>query len=532
MKYNFLLINNIKKTFVNYQTIFIITISIIISIISIIYYYIHHDILAYGDAESHINIAERVIHGLPAGLGQLGGVWLPLPHLLMVPFLWTTFMWRSGLAGSIVSGISYIISSYYIFQTTLFLTTKRWIAIISFFIYALNPNILYMQATPMTELPLLACLTASTYFFIKWIKKQEHIFIIYAALWSFAGCLMRYDAWFLVGIQGLTIIFYGLLKKWSYIKIEGMALLFGLPAAFSALLWLGWNELIFHNPFYFLASKYSAQSQQKAFLIKGELVDYHNVYQSILYYSTAVSDNTGWLLAILSIISLVLFLIKVKNTKTFIENSLIIFVLSATYLFNILALYLGISILFIPGLTPQNFELHLFNIRYGLMMAPSISILIGILLSLISYKNIDKYLAGLVMIFVIAFSIAFPITLRDGLYGLSSRLPTGKISPISIAFRKYYDYGYVAFDDYARSADPIDLKIPINKIIYDGSHPYWEQMLKQPNTIARWLIIRKHDVLWKHFHNRKSFYKDYTVLAASNDVSLYKCTNNCSTHHL
>ena len=42
-------------------------------------------------------------------LVQLGGVWLPLPHLLMVPFVQKMEWWQSGLAGMWPSLACYIL---------------------------------------------------------------------------------------------------------------------------------------------------------------------------------------------------------------------------------------------------------------------------------------------------------------------------------------------------------------------------------------------------------------------------------------
>ena len=39
------------------------------------------------------------IRAIP-GLAQLGGVWLPLPHLLMLPFVRKMEWWQNGLAGA------------------------------------------------------------------------------------------------------------------------------------------------------------------------------------------------------------------------------------------------------------------------------------------------------------------------------------------------------------------------------------------------------------------------------------------------
>ena len=89
------------------------------------YFYFTDKIVAYGDAESHLNIAKRVIDSITPGAGQIGGVWLPLPHMLMIPFVANDFLWRSGLAGSIVSGAAFIISSFFIFRFIYLLTENR-----------------------------------------------------------------------------------------------------------------------------------------------------------------------------------------------------------------------------------------------------------------------------------------------------------------------------------------------------------------------------------------------------------------------
>src|SRR5208282_262410 len=86
------------------------------SLFSFFYYFQHSDILLYGDAVAHINIARRVIDSQTPGLLQLGTVWLPLPHLLMVPFIFSTTMWQNGGGGSIPSMIAYVFGVVGIFR--------------------------------------------------------------------------------------------------------------------------------------------------------------------------------------------------------------------------------------------------------------------------------------------------------------------------------------------------------------------------------------------------------------------------------
>ena len=87
-----------------------------ISVLSFLFYYRYAEIVLYGDAVAHINIARRVIDSKTPGLLQLGTVWLPLPHLLMIPFLFSTQLWRTSAGGSLPSMAAYVFGVIGIFR--------------------------------------------------------------------------------------------------------------------------------------------------------------------------------------------------------------------------------------------------------------------------------------------------------------------------------------------------------------------------------------------------------------------------------
>ena len=87
-----------------------------VSILSFLFYLRRGEILLYGDAVAHINIARRVFDSRTPGLLQLGTVWLPLPHLLMIPFLLSNWMWKTGVGGSIPSMVAYVFGTVGIFR--------------------------------------------------------------------------------------------------------------------------------------------------------------------------------------------------------------------------------------------------------------------------------------------------------------------------------------------------------------------------------------------------------------------------------
>ena len=130
-----------------------------VSVLSFLFYYQRGEILLYGDAVAHINIARRVFDSKTPGLLQLGTVWLPLPHLLMIPFLISGEMWRRGVGGSIPSMVAYVFGVIGMFRLVRGILSRndqpdgaaRVAAWIAAFVYAANPNLIYMQATAMGE---------------------------------------------------------------------------------------------------------------------------------------------------------------------------------------------------------------------------------------------------------------------------------------------------------------------------------------------------------------------------------------------
>src|SRR6185312_2563549 len=97
------------------------------------FFYSRNEILLSGDAVAHINIARRVFDSRTPGPMQLGTVWLPLPHLLTVPFVVSARLWKSGLGGSIPSLVSYVIAGLGIFRLlSIWSRLAAWLATLIF----------------------------------------------------------------------------------------------------------------------------------------------------------------------------------------------------------------------------------------------------------------------------------------------------------------------------------------------------------------------------------------------------------------
>src|SRR5579863_7206720 len=125
------------------------------SAIAIIWSWHHGAMLNYGDAVAHLHIARRVFDSHQPRFSQLGSVWLPLPHLLLIPFVQVYSWWANGFAGVVPSALAYLAACAGIYRLA-----RRWLppaaAAVALAFFALNPNLLYLQTTAMTE-PLFLC---------------------------------------------------------------------------------------------------------------------------------------------------------------------------------------------------------------------------------------------------------------------------------------------------------------------------------------------------------------------------------------
>ena len=114
--------------------------------------------LTHYDARGHLVVARRIFDSLTPGWQQIGAVWLPLPHLLnAIPVQYDPW-YRSGASAVAMWIAAFAIAIGAIAAIVLALPGSAWAAVGAAAVFALNPNVLYLQSTPLTE-PLLMALT-------------------------------------------------------------------------------------------------------------------------------------------------------------------------------------------------------------------------------------------------------------------------------------------------------------------------------------------------------------------------------------
>jgi len=502
------------RNFFDRYAVIVITLSLtVISILSFLFYYNNGLGLAYNDARSHLDIGRRVVEGLKPGIAQLGSVWLPLTHLLMVPTIWNDFMWHSGLAGALISMISFVYTGVLIYLFLRRLGAGILARYVGVAVFVANINVLYLQSTAMTELLLLATMTSGAYYLLLWYEELTVRRLIQSAFWIMLSTLIRYDGWFLFAFAAI-LIFFQTWRQRGYKTAEGLFFFFCTLGGFGIFLWLLWNQLIFKDALYFAFGPYSAYSQQNELQAAGVLPSKGNLPFSLKTYWFALAYNTGMFTLAMGIFgALALWINKRIPTPIRIATATLV----APFLFNVIALYLGHSVLYIQPLSGES----LFNVRYGIMMMPSIAIFVGYLLDRL--KSLRPVIIGL-LIFATFFQFANgdAVTIDDARVGSSQK----NVTEVSkwLSQNAADKPGFILISAASHDAIIFSSGLPMKKFIHEGTGKYWDSATQYPDRWARWIIMRTYsesDSTYRLIKNSEGF-KNFNLVERYPFADIYE----------
>lgn len=504
--------------------------AILASIVSWYISYANNLHLTYNDSMSHLNIARLVIDNQEPGFSQIGSVWLPLNHILPIIFVWNDTLWRTGLAASLFSMASYVIAVVAVYKTVVHLTKNRIAAVIGALALGVNINMLYLQTTPLTEPLYVALFALTVYFFAKYLTTNNTKYLPMLGFIGFLQVTTRYDGWFVTGIMGLIIIANEfILKRKHHHESLGKLLLFALPVGLGMGMWLLWNALIFGDPFYFALGEYSARAQQNTIEQSADLITKGDVITSTLAYYYAMRDNVGIFILILALVGAAVFVTQKVSRLTDIRKGLFIALLASPIVFNVIALFLGFSIINIPDLNwnPSGApEGYWFNVRYGILALPFAAVLIGLFAS---WKRLAAIIAIEVLILqMYVFSVIGAITITDGTIGSSAFRNTNAAHALAtqvkqgeVVMMSMSNFNPVAFES----------GLPLRQFVHEGVSRKWHKALQDPAAYASYVVMSsKNDGEMVRrsllLENKEQFLKRYELVYEDNEAAIYRLKIN------
>jgi hypothetical protein len=502
------------------ETALVAAVASCISVASFIFYFRHDALLLYGDAVAHINIARRVFDSRTPGLLQLGTVWLPLPHLLMIPFLFSDWAWRTGAGGSVPSMIAYVLGTTGIFRLVrgaLSFRTRSdaaariaaWLAAI---VYAANPNLIYLQTTAMTEALYLALFIWAVVYFFEFAQQADladdelqanaSSSLMKCGLCLVGACFTRYDGWFLAVVTLAAAV--AVILRTRHLGLKDLRS-FVLLIAAAPVLWLAYNAIIYRNPLEFANGPYSARAIEQKTSRPGypPHPGTHNLPMAGSYFLKSAELNVAegkWqrLWVVLLLMGTAMSLIFNHRLWPF----LLLWVPLPFYMLSIA--YGGVPV-FLPEWWPFSY----YNVRYGLELLPALVVFVALathfMVGLVR-NSWGKFLVRIAVFIFVAASYrsvwrAQPVCYHEALINSRSRIAleselaaTLKTFPANSTLLMY-------LGDHVGALQQAG--IPLRRVINEGNHRtwrqpadpegLWEQALSNPSQHADFVIATEGD---------------------------------------
>src|SRR5262245_28347956 len=144
-------------------------VAILIGTAAALHYHRANLTLSHYDARGHLVVARRIVDSITPGWQQIGAVWLPLPHLLNAVPVQIDPLYRTGGSAVAISILSFGVAAAAIAWIVRRLSGSPAAAVAAAAVFVLNPNLLYLQATPMTEPLLIGLAALAVAFLIDWV---------------------------------------------------------------------------------------------------------------------------------------------------------------------------------------------------------------------------------------------------------------------------------------------------------------------------------------------------------------------------
>ncbi len=476
------------------------------------YCYRHAQILLYGDAVAHLHIARRVIDSLDPGYRQLGSVWLPLPHILLLPFVLNDALWRTGLAGACLSIPCYVLACAGIYRLA-----RMWLpvapSLIAVALFGLNPGVGYLATTAMTEPLFLAELLWSLVAIAghrrdlaqaqragadaaaKQRSASRHL--IAAGILLVCAVFTRYDGW-IFATAAWVLVSLPVLRAGNWrTRVGGAWLLFTAMLISAPVLWIAYNARQFGDPLDFMRGPYSAKAIDAKTSPPGSphYPEYHHPEYAMLYYLKAAEMSAAPLGAgdLLLTLSLAGGIAAWGASRGRQGGSLLLLWLPLPFYAWTIAY--GSLPLFIPIWHPFSF----YNTRYGIEMLPAFAMFPAFLLAaLVKWKpGLRIWAPMLAALVLLANSVALlragPLIYREAVANARTR----------IAFESALARALLALPAKARIVMAVSRDVgaiqqtgmPLRRFVDEGDYDRWRRALADPSGEAPFVVALDGDAM-------------------------------------
>jgi hypothetical protein len=466
----------------------------------------------YGDGISHVEGARRIFDSLSPGYHSIGSVWLPLCHVLVSPLAQNDFLWRTGLAGSIVSTLAFIATAWLALRLGFGLNQSRAAGLVALAGVLISPNLLYTAATPLTEPMAIFFTTLLVYLLYRFASQPDIFGLCAAGAAACAGTLTRYDGWYILPFAALYIL---LLVPGTPRERFWRTFTFGCIASLGPLLWVVHNAIQFGNPLEFYNGPYSAQA-----------IYAHQLATTGFRYPTDGSMGLSaryfiedlklvfgaWPLE-LSMLGLLAVIVDSRQRR---QRAVVLVSLFALPFYIQSMAHAGVPI-YVPTLFPNTY----YNLRYGLEMAPAVALLPSMLLTSSISKLVRRVIAAIILLILASQAVRLCrhgaselVVVKEAVLNSPCKSPEQQWL---IGFMEsHYDGGGLLMAAGEWPCLMPSVGIHLSMSVTDVEKRYWNRLPAGAGKLVRWVIVRRGDRVDELMQGHPSAFLDFSEAGRDN----------------
>lgn len=479
--------------------------------------------LAHYDAKAHLVVARRILDSLTPEYSQIGAVWLPLPHVLNLLPVQIDWVYRTGASGVAISVASFALACYAIATLVLKATDSRAAATIAVGMFALSPDVLYLQSTPMTEPLLFGLVLLSISLVYDWVevfdrtgdaKKPPTDAAVPAAPlaekkarakagWCLVlACLTRYEAWLVTA----AVLALGAVALWR----RGVP----LPESLKHTANLAVYPVIAIIAFFFHSWFTTGSWFVTGGFYVADNVATGNVWKAFMAVVYGMRLLIGVPVILLALAGLAAVLVR-GVTRAEHSPSLVVLALVALMALPAYAFFNG----------------HPFRMRY--MVAPSVgaAVLAGIALGMLKgrWRGVAAAAAAAWLVATVKPLDAYAPMVQEAQWDVPFSLARRNVT--ACLEREYRGERILAsMGSLAHYMQELShAGINIRDFVHEGTLPYWQEAIEAPQGRVGWILIEERaeggDVLAKRARESSAFTIGFTRICADGGVALYKSEN-------
>jgi hypothetical protein len=412
----------------------------------------------------------------------------------MLPLARLDPFWRNGLAGAIPSAACFVLAGCLLFAAVRRVFDSTAAALTAVALAALNPNLMYLQSTAMTEAIFMACLMGVLYFSVRFAASTSWWAVAGAGFAAMAGTLTRYEGWFLIPFVAVYFLLVGKQRRIP------AALVFAAIASLGPLYWLGHNWWLSGDPWDFYSGPYSARAIQRGLPYPG-MGDWAAAFR---YFRTASQLCAGSVLPLVAMAGAAAALARRKFWP--------LALLALPAVFYVWSVHSSGTPIFVPTLPPFS---H-YNTRYGLASLPLLVVAAAGLVALVP-RSTRPVVAALVVAAATVPWLLYPrpaswVTWEESRVNSETRLDWTGETAAYLGPRYRPGAGIVtSFGDmtgvYRR------LGIPLRDTLTGDNGLFWLAASRRPELFLwqDWAVLRVDDPMWQAIQPSNRARTSYTL---------------------